>query len=101
MLRPDVGFEFPVSPSAGNQEKGCLSGFGLPAVAQRVCRQPAVLSGSLAASIRPWHSTSGSEAENLSQYGRRCHDEPVTVNGVPAFQLVPFSEDDDLIDSRR
>ncbi|MCL4205940.1 MAG: type II toxin-antitoxin system prevent-host-death family antitoxin [Pirellulaceae bacterium] len=42
------------------------------------------------------------EAEaNLSQYGRRCHDEPiiVTVNGVPSFQLVPLSEDDDLIDS--
>ncbi|MCY2990489.1 MAG: type II toxin-antitoxin system Phd/YefM family antitoxin [Planctomycetota bacterium] len=43
-----------------------------------------------------------SEAKaKLSQYGRRCHDEPiiVTVNGVPAFQLVPLSEDDDLIDS--
>lgn len=43
-----------------------------------------------------------SEAKaNLSQYGRRCHDEPiiVTVNGVPSFQLVPLSEDDDLIDS--
>jgi prevent-host-death family protein len=43
-----------------------------------------------------------SEAKaNLSQYGRRCHDEPiiVTVNGVPLFQLVPLSEDDDLIDS--
>ena len=42
-----------------------------------------------------------SEAKaNLSQYGRRCHDEPiiVTVNGVPLFQLVPLSEDDDLID---
>jgi len=38
---------------------------------------------------------------NLSQYGRRCHDEPVivTVRGVPSFQLVPLSEDDDLIDS--
>jgi prevent-host-death family protein len=38
---------------------------------------------------------------NLSHYGRRCHDEPiiVTVNGVPSFQLVPLSEDDDLIDS--
>ena len=43
-----------------------------------------------------------SEAKaNLSQYGRRCHDEPiiVTVNGVTSFQLVPLSEDDDLIDS--
>jgi prevent-host-death family protein len=43
-----------------------------------------------------------SEAKaNLSQYARRCHDEPVivTVNGVPSFQLVPLSEDDDLIDS--
>ncbi|MCH7726004.1 MAG: type II toxin-antitoxin system Phd/YefM family antitoxin [Planctomycetes bacterium] len=43
-----------------------------------------------------------SEAKtNLSHYGRSCHDEPiiVTVNGVPLFQLVPLSEDDDLIDS--
>ncbi len=43
-----------------------------------------------------------SEAKaKLSQYGRRFHDEPiiVTVNGVPSFQLVPLSEDDDLIDS--
>jgi prevent-host-death family protein len=43
-----------------------------------------------------------SEAKaNLSHYGRTCHDEPVivTVNGVPSFQLVPLSEDDDLIDS--
>ena len=43
-----------------------------------------------------------SEAKaNLSHYGRSCHDEPiiVTVNGVPSFQLVPLSEDDDLIDS--
>ena len=36
----------------------------------------------------------------LSHYARRCRDEPVivTVNGVPAFQLVALSEDDDLID---
>ncbi len=43
-----------------------------------------------------------SEAKaNLSRYGRACHDEPVivTVNGVPSFQLVPLSEDDDLIDN--
>ncbi len=43
-----------------------------------------------------------SEAKaKLSDYGRECHDEPVivTVNGVPSFQLVPLSEDDDLIDS--
>ena len=43
-----------------------------------------------------------SEAKsNLSHYGRACHDEPVivTVNGVPTFQLVPLSEDDDLIDN--
>jgi len=42
-----------------------------------------------------------SEAKtNLSRYGRLCHDEPVivTVNGEPAFQLVPLDEDDDLID---
>jgi hypothetical protein len=39
-----------------------------------------------------------SEAKaHLSQYGRLCHDEPVTVNGVPSFQLVPLEEDDDLI----
>ena len=38
---------------------------------------------------------------NLSYYGRTCREEPVivTVNGVPAFQLVPLTEDDDLIDS--
>lgn len=37
---------------------------------------------------------------NLSHYARRCHDEPiiVTVNGMPAFQLVPLTEEDDLID---
>ena len=43
-----------------------------------------------------------SEAKaNLSHYGRSCRDEPiiVTVNGVPSFQLVPLSEEDDLIDS--
>jgi prevent-host-death family protein len=42
-----------------------------------------------------------SEAKaHLSQYGRLCHTEPVivTVNGVPAFQLVPLDEGDDLID---
>ena len=41
-----------------------------------------------------------SEAKaHLSRYGRLCHDEPVivTVNGVPAFQLVPLGEDNDLI----
>ena len=43
-----------------------------------------------------------SEAKaKLSHYGHQCQTEPVivTVNGVPAFQLVPLSEDDDLIDS--
>ncbi len=42
-----------------------------------------------------------SEAKaKLSKYGQLCHDEPVivTVNGVPAFQLAPLEEDDDLID---
>ena len=42
-----------------------------------------------------------SEAKaKLSRYAQLCRDEPVivTVNGVPAFQLVPFEEDDDLID---
>ncbi len=42
-----------------------------------------------------------SEAKaNLSHYARRCHDEPiiVTVNGVPTFQMVALTEDDDLID---
>lgn len=36
----------------------------------------------------------------LSYYSRLCHREPVivTVKGVPAFQLVPLDEDDDLID---
>jgi antitoxin (DNA-binding transcriptional repressor) of toxin-antitoxin stability system len=39
-------------------------------------------------------------AENLSHYGRLCHEEPViiTVDGTPSFQLVPLNEDDDLID---
>ena len=37
----------------------------------------------------------------LSRYARICRKEPVvvTVNGVPAFQLVPITEKDDLIDS--
>ncbi len=42
-----------------------------------------------------------SEAKTkLSHYGRQCHKEPiiVTVNGVPAFELVLLNEDDDLID---
>ena len=42
-----------------------------------------------------------SEAKaHLSRYGRLCHEEPVivTVNGAPAFQLVPLGEDDDLVD---
>ena len=42
-----------------------------------------------------------SEAKaNLSQYANRCQEDPVvvTVNGRPAFQLVPLTEDDDLID---
>jgi hypothetical protein len=36
----------------------------------------------------------------LSHYARLCRNEPlvVTVNGVPAFELVPLGEDDDLID---
>jgi prevent-host-death family protein len=41
-----------------------------------------------------------SEAKaRLSHYGRACHEEAVivTVNGAPAFQLVPISEDDDLV----
>ena len=41
-----------------------------------------------------------SEAKaNLSRYGKMCRKEPVivTVNGVPAFELVPLEEDDDLI----
>jgi prevent-host-death family protein len=42
-----------------------------------------------------------SEAKaRLSHYGRLCQKEPivVTVNGVPAFQLVPLDGDEDLID---
>ncbi len=43
-----------------------------------------------------------SEAKaHLRQYGKLCQQEPVivTVNGLPAFQLTPISEDqDDLID---
>lgn len=36
----------------------------------------------------------------VSFYSRLCHREPVivTVKGVPAFQLAPLDEDDDLID---
>ena len=36
----------------------------------------------------------------LSYYSRLCQREPVivTVKGVPAFQMVPLKEDDDLID---
>ena len=35
----------------------------------------------------------------LSYYSRLCQREPVvvTVKGVPAFQMVPLVEDDDLI----
>ena len=38
---------------------------------------------------------------NLSHYARHCRKEPivVTVNGVPAFQMVPLEENDDLIDN--
>ena len=42
-----------------------------------------------------------SEAKaRLSHYGQACTEEPVvvTVNGKPAFQLVPLGEEDDLID---
>jgi prevent-host-death family protein len=42
-----------------------------------------------------------SEAKaRLSYYSRICHREPVivTVKGVPAFQIVPLEEEDDLID---
>jgi antitoxin (DNA-binding transcriptional repressor) of toxin-antitoxin stability system len=36
----------------------------------------------------------------LSFYSRLCQREPVivTVKGIPAFQMVPLKEDDDLID---
>jgi prevent-host-death family protein len=36
----------------------------------------------------------------LSRFGRLCHKEPVivTVNGTPAFQLVPIGTDDDLVE---
>jgi prevent-host-death family protein len=42
-----------------------------------------------------------SEAKTrLSHYARLCRKEPivVTVNGVPAFQLTPVSDEDDLMD---
>jgi hypothetical protein len=42
-----------------------------------------------------------SEAKaRLSYYSRLCHREPVivTVKGVPAFQMAPLEEEDDLID---
>jgi hypothetical protein len=42
-----------------------------------------------------------SEAKaRLSYYSRLCHRETiiVTVKGVPAYQMAPFEEDDDLID---
>ena len=41
-----------------------------------------------------------SEAKaRLSYYSRLCHHEPVivTVKGVPAFQMAPLEENDDLI----
>jgi prevent-host-death family protein len=43
-----------------------------------------------------------SEAKaNLSRYARACRKEAVivTVNGSPAFQLVPLDEEDDLVDA--
>jgi prevent-host-death family protein len=38
---------------------------------------------------------------NLSRYGSLCREEPVvvTVNGAPAFQLVPIRDDEDLVDA--
>jgi prevent-host-death family protein len=42
-----------------------------------------------------------SEAKaKLSRYGALCQEEPVvvTVNGRPSFQLVPLTEEDDLVD---
>jgi prevent-host-death family protein len=43
-----------------------------------------------------------SEAKaHLSRYAKVCQQEPVvvTVNGSPAFQMVPLAEDEDLVDS--
>ena len=36
----------------------------------------------------------------LSHYAALCHEEPVivTINGTPAFQLMPIEAGDDLID---
>ena len=42
-----------------------------------------------------------SEAKaRLSHYARLCQKEPivVSVNGVPAFELVPLDQNDDLIE---
>jgi len=35
----------------------------------------------------------------LSYYSRLCHRQPVivTVKGIPAFQMAPLEQDDDLI----
>ena len=37
---------------------------------------------------------------HLSYYGRLCLEEPVvvTVKGIPAFQLIPAGDRDDLVD---
>ena len=43
-----------------------------------------------------------SEAKtNWSRCARLCHKEPivVTVSGIPASQMVPLEDDDDLINS--
>lgn len=42
-----------------------------------------------------------SEAKaNLSRCASLCHEPVViTVNGLPAFQLVPIQEDEDLVDA--